>query len=275
MRLKKVKHVDGVLLRGVFKMLYGAIIGDISGSIYEFNNIKHEPTELLEKGTFFTDDTVMTVAVADALINNKDIAETMREWGKRYPNSGWGVMFSLWLANSDMKAYNSYGNGSAMRVSAVGWMAESTEEVLRMAKETAVVSHNHPEGIKGAQATALAIYLARQEVDKKDIKATIEEFFGYDLSKTCDEIRPTYYFNETCQETVPQAICAFLDSNSFEDCIKKGISLGGDSDTLCAISGSIAEAFYGVPLSLIGKCRSMLPKDMIEIINAFEGKVAK
>lgn len=251
-------------------MLYGAIIGDIAGSIYEFDNIHTKPEELFPEEAFFTDDTVMTVAVAQALQNGYDYSLAMRVWGSAFPNRGYGGNFAVWLADPTMGAYNSFGNGSAMRTSAVAWVAKNVEEVLELSKKVAEVTHNHPEGIKGAQATACAIWMARMGHPKRGIKRCIEETFGYDLSRTCDEIRPTYYFNETCQETVPEAITAFLESTDFEDSIKLAISLGGDSDTLAAITGSIAEAYYGVPTHMIVKARSYLPQIILKTIDEFE-----
>ena len=253
-------------------MLYGAIIGDIAGSVWEFDDsMRSKPEKLFSDGCQFTDDTVMTVAVADALMNDKPIAKTLRDWGNAYkfPMGGYGGRFAMWLKDYKMPAYNSFGNGSAMRVSAVGWLANSFESVFVLAEETAGVTHNHPEGIKGAKAIAGAIFLARKGYSKADIKKFIEGL-GYKLDRTCDEIRKTYQFNETCQGTIPEAMTAFLESDSFEDCIKLGISLGGDSDTLCAIAGSVAEAFYGIPDNLINQCREMLPEKMLAIIDEFE-----
>lgn len=253
-------------------MLYGAIIGDIAGSVWEFDDsMKSRPKKLFADGCKFTDDTVMTVAVADALMNDKPIAKTLREWGNAYkfPMGGYGGRFAQWLRNPTMQAYNSFGNGSAMRVSAAGWIAYGIDAAMVIAKETAEVTHNHPEGIKGAQAIAGAIYLAHDGYSKADIKKFVEGM-GYDLSRACDQIRPSYTFNETCQGTVPEAVTAFLESDSFEDCIKLGISLGGDSDTLCAIAGSVAEAFYGIPDDLIKQCRAMLPEKMLAVIDEFE-----
>lgn len=251
-------------------MLYGAIIGDMAGSIYEFNNIKHKPLRVLPREAFFTDDTVMTVAVAHALSQGLDIADTMRAWGDLFPHRGYGLMFSEWLRDPEAGPYYSYGNGSAMRVSAAGWLGHSLKEVQDLATRSAEVTHNHPEGIKGAVAVAQAIYLARTGHSKRQIRNYIMNKFGYDLRRTCDEIRPHYRFNETCQETVPEAIIAFLESRSFTDSIKLAVSLGGDSDTLAAITGSIAEAYYGVPKRLIRACKAKLPAVMNVFINRFE-----
>lgn len=245
--------------------MLGAIIGDVVGSVYEWNNIKTKDFELFKPNCFFTDDTVMTVAVANALLltrekqsntNDKisfkeELIKQMQDFGRKFPNAGYGGMFSGWLVSDNPKPYNSFGNGSAMRVSPCGYIAVTLDEALLLAKASAEVTHNHPEGIKGAEATASAIFLARCGKSKEEIKEYIEENF-YTLDKTLDEIRPNYSFNETCQETVPQAIQAFLESVDFEDAIRNAISLGGDSDTLAAITGSIAWAYYrqfGMPLS--------------------------
>lgn len=245
--------------------MLGAIIGDIVGSVYEWNNIKTKDFELFKPSCFFTDDTVMTIAVAKALLltrekqsktNKKisfkrEIVEQMQYFGKRYPNSGYGGMFSSWLVSHNPMPYNSFGNGSAMRVSPCGYIAVTLDEALLLAKASAEVTHNHPEGIKGAEATAAAIFLARCGKSKEEIKEYIEENY-YILDKTLDEIRPSYSFNETCQETVPQAIQAFLESVDFENEIRNAILLGGDSDTLATITGSIAWAYYrkfGFPIS--------------------------
>ena len=230
--------------------MLGAIIGDIVGSVYEWNNIKTKDFPLFSEKCFFTDDTVMTIAVADALLNGgtaDDFINSMKKYGRLYPNAGYGSRFGNWVHSNAREPYNSWGNGSAMRVSPCGWFAESLEETEALAEKSAAVTHNHPEGIKGAQATAAAIYLARTDMKKDKIKEYIESKYNYNLSRTLDEIRPVYQFNETCQETVPEAIIAFLESNGFEDAIRNAISLGGDSDTLAAITGSIAEAAYGIP----------------------------
>lgn len=241
--------------------MLGAILGDIIGSPYEFdcNNMKTKDFPLFMEQSHFTDDTVMTLAVAEGLISGymdkektrAEIIKLMQKLGRMYPYAGYGDRFVNWLNSDDPQPYNSFGNGSAMRVSAVAWIYDDLDTVLEYAELTASVTHNHPEGIKGAQATAAAIFLARNETSKDDIRKFIEERFGYDLSRTCDEIRPAYRHVETCQETVPQAITAFLEGTSFEDVIRTSVSLGGDSDTLAAIAGSIAEAFYGKPIELI------------------------
>ena len=230
--------------------MLGAIIGDIVGSVYEWNNIKTKDFPLFRKECFFTDDTIMTIAVADALLNGgttDDFIDSMKKFGALYPDAGYGGGFRKWLFSDNREPYNSWGNGSAMRVAPCGWFANSLEEAESLAEKSAAVTHNHPEGIKGAQATAAAIYLARTGTKKDKIREYVESKYSYDLSRTLDEIRPIYRFNETCQETVPEAIIAFLESHGFEDAIRNAISIGGDSDTLAAITGSIAEAAYGIP----------------------------
>lgn len=237
--------------------MLGAIIGDIVGSVYEFDNIKQTAFPFFGEESDFTDDTIMTIAVADYLMTPPECHETLEskfvEFAQQYrcPKGGYGGRFSMWLFHPEnlfedgrRHPINSWGNGSAMRVSSVGWLYNTLEEVEKVAKETAEITHNHPEGIKGAQATAVAILMARQGSSKEQIRTFIEQRYGYDLRRTCDEIRPTYQFNESCQGTVPEAIIAFLDSQDFEDAIRLAVSLGGDSDTLACITGGIAEAYY-------------------------------
>lgn len=252
----------------------GAIAGDIIGSVYEFDNIKTTDFPLFTNESDYTDDTIMTVAVADWLLNGGDLAKVMQRYGREYPypTGGYGGRFSGWLREKDPLPYNSWGNGSAMRVSAVGWMFDSLEKTLEVAKETAIVTHNHPEGIKGAQATAAAIYQARTGKSKQDIKQYIETTFSYDLGRTCDEIRPFYRFNESCQGTVPEAIIAFLDSSGFENAIRLAVSLGGDSDTLACITGGIAEAFYGIPEDIERQVYDKLPGTFQKVIKEFKNK---
>ena len=194
----------------------------------------------------------------------------MQKWGHKYPNAGYGCRFYDWLHTRHPKPYNSCGNGSGMRVSAAGWLYDTMERTREVARATAVVTHNHPEGIKGAEATASAMFLARTGADKAEIKAYIEQEFGYDLSRTCDEIRPGYYHVETCQKTIPEAITAFLESTDYEDAIRNAVSLGGDTDTLAAITGAIAEAYYGIPVGLIARGKSFLPDEMLEVIHRFD-----
>ena len=269
--------------------MYGAILGDIIGSPYEFdeNNIKTKEFPLFRFDSEFTDDSVMTIAVADALLrirteNDEHIDEDDREakdrfimtqslkrWGNTYPDAGYGVRFIKWLRSGE-GPYGSYGNGSAMRVSPAGWLYGSMEETMQMAELSAVVTHDHPEGIKGAKAVTAAIYLARTGASKSEIKAYVESEFGYDLSRTCDEIRPSYHHVETCQATVPEAVTAFLEGQDFEDVIRTAVSLGGDCDTLTCIAGSMAEAFYGVPDDLKQECRARITPPMLEVLDAFD-----
>lgn len=262
--------------------MYGAILGDIIGSPFEFDRgDKTKEFDLFTKGCDFTDDSVMTIAVGEALLavgpeaTVKEIEEAvvtnMQDWGKRYPYAGYGGRFRYWLRERNPKPYGSYGNGSAMRVSAVGWLYDSLERTREVARATANVTHNHPEGIKGAEATASAIYMARNESSKEEIKEYIEREFHYNLDRTFDEIRPGYHMDETCQRTVPEAIIAFLESKDFEDAIRNAVSLGGDTDTLGAITGSIAEAFYGISDVLIAECRSRIDEGlMTDILDEFD-----
>lgn len=261
--------------------MFGAILGDIIGSPYEFdrgNKAKDFPLFINESE--FTDDTVMTIAIAKALMDincvfdekviKKAVIETMKKWGKKYPNAGYGTMFSNWLNSSFPKPYGSFGNGSAMRVSSVAWLFDNIDEVRKVARWTAEVSHNHPEGIKGAEATASAIFLARNGYKKSEIKKYIENQFGYVLNRSCDEIRSTYHHVESCMETVPEAITAFLEGTDFEDVIRNAVSLGGDCDTLTAIAGSIAEGYYGVSLQLKAECYKRLQDEMQQVLKEFE-----
>ena len=262
--------------------MYGAILGDIIGSPFEFDRgDKTKEFDLFSKDCDFTDDSVMTIAVGEALLavgpeaTVKEIEEAvvanMQDWGKRYPYAGYGGRFRYWLRERNPKPYGSYGNGSAMRVSAAGWLYDSMERTREVARATANVTHNHPEGIKGAEATASAIYMARNGFSKEEIKEYIEREFHYNLNRTLDEIRPGYHMDETCQRTVPEAIIAFLESKDFEDAIRNAVSLGGDTDTLGAITGSIAEAFYGISDVLIAECRSRIDEGlMTDILDEFD-----
>ncbi|MGM9589000.1 MAG: ADP-ribosylglycohydrolase family protein [Faecousia sp.] len=261
--------------------MYGAILGDIIGSPYEFDQgNKSKDFSLFAPDSTYTDDSVMTLAVADAFLSlspeaadediRRRLIQSMQTYGQKYPYAGYGGMFRRWLKSSNPQPYGSYGNGSAMRVSSVGWLFDDLETVRRMARLSAEVTHNHPEGIKGAEATASAIFLTRTGSTKAETKAYIEHQFHYDLSRTCDEIRPTYRHVESCQETVPEAITAFLEGNSFEDVIRTAVSLGGDCDTLTCIAGSIAEGFYGVPEELKQQCRERLPEDLRKVLQQFE-----
>ena len=266
--------------------MYGAILGDIIGSPYEFdrgNKTKDFP--FFDKGCTFTDDSVMTIAVAEALMHAKEtgviddeqsvkdlIIDMMHKWGRKYPDAGYGGSFYRWLEQKSREPYNSWGNGSAMRVSSVGRLFDDIETTRRVAGWTAEVTHNHPEGVKGAESVASAIFMARTGRSKKEIMDYVIREFGYDLSRTCDEIRPDYYHVESCQQTVPEAITAFLEGVDFEDVIRTAVSLGGDCDTLTCIAGSIAEAFYGVPDVLKAECERRLPDDLRNILLKLHAK---
>ena len=250
--------------------MLGAIAGDIIGSAHEFGRTKSKDFPLFVPDSTFTDDSVLTVAVARAILTDGDYQKAVREIGRRFPAAGYGGFFQSWLRSPDPKPYNSWGNGSAMRVSPVGFAFDTVDEVLREAARTAEFTHNHPEGIKGAQATALAVFLARTEWDKDLIRVEITARVGYDLNRTVDGIRPGYGFDESCQRTVPEAIVAFLDSTSYEDAIRNAISLGGDADTLACITGGIAEAFYGPVASKIRrKVKEILPSELWTIAEDF------
>ncbi|MCR4394493.1 MAG: ADP-ribosylglycohydrolase family protein [Dehalococcoidales bacterium] len=253
--------------------MFGAIAGDVIGSSYEFNHTKSYTFELFTPQSSITDDTVLTVAVADCLLHGKDYATTFKEYGNRFPYAGYGGMFARWLGSDDSRPYYSFGNGSAMRVSPVGFAFSSLEQVLQEAEKSAAVTHNHPEGIKGAQAIAASIFLAKSGSSKEEIRQYIENTFNYDLRQTLAEIRPHYYFNETCQGSVPQAIIAFLESTDYEDAIRKAVSLGGDSDTLACMTGGIAQAFYkDIPVHIIKRVRALVPDSLLEIIDEFNLK---
>lgn len=259
--------------------MLGAIIGDIVGSRFEWNNNKTKHFELLNDKCFFTDDTVMTLAIAKAILHSKsdysDLSSLsikyMQEVGRNYPSCGYGGSFRLWVFSNNPKPYNSFGNGAAMRVSPVGFVAKSLDQAISLSKKVTEVTYNHPEGIKGAEATAVAIYLARNGYNINDIKNYIDKHY-YKMNFTLDEIRDTYKFNETCQDTVPQAIMAFLESTSFEDAIRNAISIGGDSDTLAAITGGIAEACYGIPKEIRNKALTYLDRRLLNILLDFENK---
>ena len=275
--------------------MVGAIYGDIVGSVFEFNNIRTKDFELFSEKSKFTDDTVMTLAVANALVifdemtrgencldapskNNlayfKEILiSEMHTLGDKYPNAGYGGHFRFWLREKQTEPYGSYGNGSAMRVSPVAWYANSLEGCLEFAKVSAEVTHNHPEGIKGAVVTVGATYLARTGATMDEIKAFVAKYYKIDF--TLDEIRPTYQFNETCQDTVPQAMQAFFESTSFEDAIRNAISIGGDSDTLAAITGAVAEAYYGMSDMEVRSVANRLDSILLNVLNDFRNRFVK
>ena len=248
--------------------MLGSIIGDIAGSVYEFNNYRAKDfAPFFHPNTAFTDDTVCTVAIADALIHDKCPARTLKVWGERYwSNGGWGRSFALWLGSDSLEPYGSYGNGAAMRVAPAGLLASSLEEAQAFSVKVTEVTHNHPEGMRGAAATASAVYLARSGMPTDGIRSYITETYGYDLNRSIDEIRPGYVFNETCQRSVPEAITCVLEANSFEDAIRNAISIGGDSDTIAAIAGGVAEALFGIPDDIANEVWTKLPVDMRQVL---------
>ncbi|ROQ92197.1 ADP-ribosylglycohydrolase family protein [Desulfosoma caldarium] len=250
--------------------MIGAIAGDIIGSVYEHRRIKTKDFPLFDPRCHFTDDTVLTVAIANAILSREPYVDSVRRIARKYPHAGYGGSFMRWLNSPDAGPYSSWGNGSAMRVSPVGFAFTTEHEVLTEAKATAEMTHNHPEGVKGAQATALAVFLARTGSSKESIRSRIASLFEYDLDRTVEDIRPTYSFDVSCQGTVPEAIIAFLDSTSYEDAVRNAISLGGDSDTLGCVTGGIAEAFYGgVPHHIRAKVKELLTPDLWSVTEAF------
>lgn len=250
--------------------MLGAMIGDIVGSVYEWHNIKTRDFPLFSGRCFFTDDTVLTAATAQAIMNGTNYSAVYQDFARRYPGRGYGGNFGGWIWAENPQPYNSWGNGSAMRVSPVGFVFNDIEALLAEAKRSAEVTHNHPEGIKGAQSTALAIFMGRQGASKAEIREEISGRFGYSLDRTLDDIRPQYTFDVSCQGSVPEAIIAFLESSDYEDAVRKAVSLGGDSDTIACITGGIAEAFYGgIPQEIADQGRSYLPEEFIKIIEEF------
>ena len=266
--------------------MFGAILGDIIGQPYEFDR-GHKTKEfpLFSKNPHFTDDTVMTIAICDGILKagleadentmKTAMITSMQLWGHKYPHAGYGGKFYLWLAGESTKPYGSYGNGSAMRVSSAGWLFETLERTREVARWSAEVTHNHPEGIKGAESTAAIIFLARTGSTKEEIKDYVIKEFGYDLSRTCDQIRPDYHHQENCQETVPQAITAFLEGRNFEDVIRTAVSLGGDCDTLTDIAAAMGEAFFGLPKEFKKKAYELTSEDMHDVMMRFEEKQLK
>lgn len=253
--------------------MLGAIIGDIVGSRFEWNNTQSTDFELFDISSRFTDDTVLTIAVADALVSGKPYRETIYHWGNKYPRAGYGGQFRKWLKSDNPQPYNSWGNGSAMRVSPVGFACSTLAEVLEQAQQSALPSHNHPEGIKGAQAIAASVFLARTGKSKAEIKAYIGRQFNYNFNRTIDSIRPYYKFDVSCQGSVPEAIIAFLESTDFESAIRLAISLGGDSDTIACMAGGIAQAFYKeIPSQIITPARNRLTAEQIEVLEQFNTK---
>lgn len=247
--------------------LFGAIAGDVIGSAFEWNNVLTTKFDLFCERSAFTDDTVLSIAVADSILNGKDYGKTLYEYGRKFSDKDYGVSFHKWLKNDERKPYRSYGNGSAMRVSACGCFYDTLEETLAEAKKSAMPTHNHQEGIKGAQATAAAIYLARNGAGKNKIKKYIQDTFNYNLKRKLDVIREIYIYNESCQGTVPEAVTAFLESTDFENAIRLAVSIGGDSDTIACITGGIALGFYKkMPEEIEKRVWEMLPKEFQEVV---------
>lgn len=253
--------------------MFGAIAGDVIGSVYERRGIKSTDFPLFSSRSTFTDDTVLSVAVAYSILQGVDYGTALKTFGQKYPQAGYGGTFYQWVHSENSQPYHSWGNGSAMRVSPVGMAFDSLTDVLVEAEKSAAVTHNHPEGIKGAQATALAVFLARKGYDKTAIKQEISQRFDYDLNQTLAEIRPTYHFDVSCQGSVPQAITAFLEADDVEDAIRKAISLGGDSDTLACIAGSMAHAFYqDISSEIVNQVRQRVPQELLLIVDEFNAK---
>lgn len=256
-------------------VLLGAVCGDIIGSCYEFVPVKLLDFDLFTRRSKFTDDTVCSVAVADALTRRIPFAESLRHWCRKYPRESYGYHFRQWMLSDSPEPYNSWGNGSAMRVSAVGAYGTSFDEVMQLARESAAVTHSHPEGIKGAQATAAAIYYALCGRSKDEIKTMIETRFGYDLSRKYTDIQSGYSFDVSCQGSVPESIIAFLESTDYESAIRMAVAYGGDADTQGAITGGIAAAYYGeIPREILDEAISRLPTDLRETISAFNRAAA-
>lgn len=255
--------------------MLGALTGDIIGSIYEWNNIKTTDFPLFQETCCFTDDSVLTVALAESILTGEDYGLLMKRYFRRYPDAGYGSNFLVWAQSDSSTPYNSWGNGAAMRISPVAWAFDTLVEVLQKARQYSVVTHNHPEGVKGAQATAAAVYLARHGASKNEICRYVSETFSYDLSFSCDQIRPDYSFDVSCQGTVPQAIVAFLESSDFESAIRLAISLGGDSDTLAGITGGVAQAFYGVPEPIAARTLDFLDEPLRRVTLEFESKYVR
>lgn len=251
--------------------MLGAIVGDIIGSTYEFLGEKRYDILLFAHGSTFTDDTVLTVAVAESLLTGMNCVDTFKEFSRRHPKRGYGSHYYQWMKSDNRLPYNSWGNGSAMRVSPVAWARDTLEEVLAEAERSAAVTHDHPEGIKGAQAIAMAVFLARIGADKQEIRTQVTATFDYDLDRTPDEIRPDYRFDVSCQGSVPESIICFLHSESYEDAIRIAASLGGDVDTMAAMAGGIAEAYYGgVPEQLATKGAGYLSDDLSDVVTRFQ-----
>jgi ADP-ribosylglycohydrolase len=251
--------------------MLGAIVGDVIGSVHEHAGTKTKEFDLFIPWCTFTDDTVLTVAVADWILSGRSLVESLSSYTREFPGRLYGAMFQEWIDSKDRIPYNSFGNGSAMRVSPVGFAFETLEDVLEWSERSAAVTHNHPEGVRGAQATAAAIYYARLGRTKEQIQSALSDRFGYNLHQRLDQIRPTYGFDVTCQGTVPQALVAFFESTSFEDAIRNAISLGGDADTLACITGGVTEAYYGgVPKELADPVRALLDRRLLAVVDRFQ-----
>ncbi len=266
--------------------MYGAILGDIVGKPYEHHfKMKNKVFPLFVPASRFSDDSVMTIAIADGLLRvpkdasldeiRSSVVHSMQYWGQKYPHAGYGGRFRYWLYEEDPHPYRSFGNGSAMRVSPVGWLYDTIERTRAVAAATADVTHNHPEGIKGAEAAASVVFMARHHASKEEIKAYVEQNFGYDLNRTVAEIRPVYQSDSSCQGTVPEAIIAFLEGITFEDVLRTAVSLGGDCDTLTSIASAMAEAYYGVPTQLKEEVRRRIQPDMLEVVDRFDRKLGR
>lgn len=249
--------------------MLGAIAGDIIGSPYEARPVGSYRFPLFSPRSTFTDDTVLTVATADALMHGGDYAEAYRRYYRRYPHAGYGGRFRQWAASPNAGPYGSFGNGSAMRVSPIGWAFDDLKAVLAEAERTAAVTHNHPEGIKGAQAVAAAVFLARTGESKAAIREAVAGRFGYDLDRTVEAIRPGYGFDVSCQGSVPESLVAFLESEDYEGAVRRAIWLGGDADTMACIAGAVAEAFYGLPETIAAETRARLQTDLLQVVEAF------
>lgn len=256
--------------------MWGAVAGDIIGSVYEGRPVKDTDFPLFQSASCFTDDTVLTVATAEVLLDGGDYREAYQRYFARYPGAGFGGFFMQWAAAGETEPYNSFGNGSAMRVSPVGWAFDSLDEVVKEAERSAAVTHNHPEGIKGAQAVAAAVFLARTGNTRETIRIGLEDLFGYELDRRLDDIRPGYRFDVTCQGSVPEALIAFFESHDFESAVRNAVSLGGDADTQAAMAGAVAEAYYGgVPAGIRRAVEQRLDRGLMAVINRFPSSMER
>lgn len=255
--------------------MLGSLTGDIVGSIYEWNNLKSTDFPLFQDHCHFTDDSVLTVALAESILTGEGYGSLMKRYCRSYPDAGYGRNFLNWAQGEGDSPYHSWGNGAAMRISPVAWAFDTLDEVLKKAAQYSVLTHDHPEGVKGAQATAAAVYLGRTGAAKEEIRRYLSESFGYDLGRSCDQIRPDYTFDVSCQGTVPPAIVAFLESSDFESAIRLAISLGGDSDTLACITGGIAQAYYGVPQPIAERTLAFLDEPLRRVTEEFDRRFVK